>query len=60
LGVLEAEEHDGQMIEPTLEARPAPRGEAAVRAERTAGAPQSASGDDDHLEIPAFLRRQAN
>jgi cell division protein FtsZ len=48
------------MIEPTLEARPAPRGEAAVRAERTAGAPQSASGDDDHLEIPAFLRRQAN
>ena len=38
----------------------APRGEAAVRTEKTAGAPEPAPGDDDHLEIPAFLRRQAN
>ena len=79
LGIREADEEDGRMIEPSLEARSAPRdgasgnglarqrrvaeaprGEAAVRTEKTAGASEPAPGDDDHLEIPAFLRRQAN
>ncbi|MDP2621921.1 MAG: cell division protein FtsZ [Hyphomicrobiales bacterium] len=40
--------------------RQGPRREAAVHTEKTAGAPAPTPGDDDHLEIPAFLRRQAN
>lgn len=41
-------------------AKPIPAGEAGVRTQRIAGPANGQRNDDDNLEIPAFLRRQAN
>ena len=46
--------------EPTIAMQPAPRPQMQARPQPQAPAPQEQTLDDDQLEIPAFLRRQAN
>jgi cell division protein FtsZ len=62
--VAEAPRRTEPALEPYAQRSAGPRGgagrgEAPVRTSRTGGAPLEGS-DDDHMEIPAFLRRQAN
>ena len=46
--------------EPTIAMQPAPRPQMQARPQPPAPVPQEQTLDDDQLEIPAFLRRQAN